>query len=113
MLADDPGQDKNIYSGFDHSVMMRKMASLPHVSLRKEKNHPISSPSICLLASFLTHGRRPDFESAEEDESAAPLPHSRDEDEQNKGVMTKIKRNRWTDGRSRLQREDGWMKSFI
>ncbi|XP_047209579.1 iduronate 2-sulfatase isoform X2 [Girardinichthys multiradiatus] len=30
MLADDPGQDKNIYSGLDHSMMMKKMASLPH-----------------------------------------------------------------------------------
>ncbi|KAM4555558.1 iduronate 2-sulfatase isoform 2-T2 [Odontesthes bonariensis] len=35
MLADDPGQDRNIYSESDHSVMMRKMASLPHnVSLQ-------------------------------------------------------------------------------
>ncbi|XP_019111475.2 iduronate 2-sulfatase [Larimichthys crocea] len=39
MLADDPGQDKNIYSGFDHSVMMRKMASLLHtLSLQKRMN---------------------------------------------------------------------------
>ncbi|KAK5612048.1 hypothetical protein CRENBAI_002059 [Crenichthys baileyi] len=30
MLADDPGQDKNIYSGLDHSMMIKKMASLPH-----------------------------------------------------------------------------------
>ncbi|XP_035525628.1 iduronate 2-sulfatase [Morone saxatilis] len=30
MLAGDPGQDENIYSEPDHSVMMRKMASLPH-----------------------------------------------------------------------------------
>ncbi|XP_037636548.1 iduronate 2-sulfatase [Sebastes umbrosus] len=29
MLADDPGQDENIYSDSDHSVMMTKMASLP------------------------------------------------------------------------------------
>lgn len=29
MLADDPGQDKNIYGDLDHSVRM-KMASLPH-----------------------------------------------------------------------------------
>ncbi|KAM8909385.1 iduronate 2-sulfatase isoform 1-T1 [Spinachia spinachia] len=29
MLADDPGQDKNIYSDSDHRVMMGKMASLP------------------------------------------------------------------------------------
>ncbi|XP_056239565.1 iduronate 2-sulfatase [Seriola aureovittata] len=35
MLADDPGQDNNIYSDSDHSVMMKKMASLPHtVSLQ-------------------------------------------------------------------------------
>ncbi|XP_070819341.1 iduronate 2-sulfatase [Chaetodon trifascialis] len=35
MLAGDPGQDKNIYSDSDHSVM-RKMASLPHTaSLQK------------------------------------------------------------------------------
>ncbi|KAM4733039.1 iduronate 2-sulfatase [Anableps anableps] len=35
MLADDPGQDKNIYSDLDHSMVMKKMASLPHgVSLR-------------------------------------------------------------------------------
>lgn len=33
MLADDPGQDKNVYSVSDHSVMMRKMAGLPDVSL--------------------------------------------------------------------------------
>lgn len=33
MLAGDPGQDKNVYSDSDHGVMMRKMASLPHVSL--------------------------------------------------------------------------------
>ncbi|XP_062250019.1 iduronate 2-sulfatase [Platichthys flesus] len=30
MLADDPGQDKNVYSDTDHSVIMRKMTSLPH-----------------------------------------------------------------------------------
>ncbi|XP_053284664.1 iduronate 2-sulfatase [Pleuronectes platessa] len=30
MLADDPGQDKNVYSDEDHSVIMRKMTSLPH-----------------------------------------------------------------------------------
>ncbi|XP_074503995.1 iduronate 2-sulfatase [Sebastes fasciatus] len=29
MLAGDPGQDENIYSDSDHSVMMTKMASLP------------------------------------------------------------------------------------
>ncbi|XP_073343334.1 iduronate 2-sulfatase [Pagrus major] len=35
MVADDPGQDKNIYSDSDHSVIMTKMASLPHtVSLQ-------------------------------------------------------------------------------
>uniref|UniRef100_A0A665TC34 Iduronate 2-sulfatase n=1 Tax=Echeneis naucrates TaxID=173247 RepID=A0A665TC34_ECHNA len=33
MLADDPGQDNNIYSDIDHRVMMKKMAGLPHVSL--------------------------------------------------------------------------------
>ncbi|TKS72722.1 Iduronate 2-sulfatase [Collichthys lucidus] len=39
MLADDPGQDKNIYSGLDHSVMMRKMAGLPHtLSLQTRMN---------------------------------------------------------------------------
>ncbi|KAM9741629.1 iduronate 2-sulfatase [Menidia menidia] len=30
MLADDPGQDVNIYNETEHSVVMRKMASLPH-----------------------------------------------------------------------------------
>lgn len=36
MVATDPGQDKNMYSNSDHSVMMRKMASLPPtVSLQK------------------------------------------------------------------------------
>ncbi|XP_029369006.1 iduronate 2-sulfatase [Echeneis naucrates] len=30
MLADDPGQDNNIYSDIDHRVMMKKMAGLPH-----------------------------------------------------------------------------------
>ncbi|XP_060935350.1 iduronate 2-sulfatase [Limanda limanda] len=30
MLEDDPGQDKNVYSDTDHSVIMRKMTSLPH-----------------------------------------------------------------------------------
>lgn len=30
MLTSDPGQDNNIYSDSDHSVLMRKMASLPH-----------------------------------------------------------------------------------
>ncbi|XP_072252312.1 iduronate 2-sulfatase isoform X2 [Leuresthes tenuis] len=35
MLPDDPGQDTNIYSELDHSVVMRKMDSLPHnVSLQ-------------------------------------------------------------------------------
>uniref|UniRef100_A0A8D3BV18 Iduronate 2-sulfatase n=1 Tax=Scophthalmus maximus TaxID=52904 RepID=A0A8D3BV18_SCOMX len=33
MLADDPGQDKNVYSDSDHSVLMKKMTPLPHVSL--------------------------------------------------------------------------------
>lgn len=32
MLAGDPGQDSNIYSNSDHSVVMTKMASLPRVS---------------------------------------------------------------------------------
>lgn len=32
MLADDPGQDKNIYSVFDHSLMMAKMTSLPRTA---------------------------------------------------------------------------------
>lgn len=32
MLAGDPGQDRNIYSNSDHSVVMTKMASLPRVS---------------------------------------------------------------------------------
>ncbi|XP_042349055.1 iduronate 2-sulfatase [Plectropomus leopardus] len=32
MLAGDPGQDKNIYSDSQHSVMMTKMASLPHTA---------------------------------------------------------------------------------
>ncbi|XP_078117245.1 iduronate 2-sulfatase isoform X2 [Sander vitreus] len=36
MLADDPGQDHNIYSDFEPSVMLTKMASLPRtVSLRR------------------------------------------------------------------------------
>eukprot|EP00064_Thunnus_orientalis_P022726 superscaffoldBa00007929_g22942 len=30
MLADDPGQDKNVYDDSDHSVIMRKMTNLPH-----------------------------------------------------------------------------------
>ncbi|XP_015244624.1 PREDICTED: iduronate 2-sulfatase [Cyprinodon variegatus] len=30
MLADDPGQDKNIYSDLDHSIVMKKMDALPH-----------------------------------------------------------------------------------
>ncbi|AWP12491.1 putative iduronate 2-sulfatase [Scophthalmus maximus] len=30
MLADDPGQDKNVYSDSDHSVLMKKMTPLPH-----------------------------------------------------------------------------------
>uniref|UniRef100_UPI0037E812BD iduronate 2-sulfatase n=1 Tax=Semicossyphus pulcher TaxID=241346 RepID=UPI0037E812BD len=35
MLADDPGQNENIYSDSDHSVIQRKMARLPHnVSLQ-------------------------------------------------------------------------------
>ncbi|GLD61871.1 iduronate 2-sulfatase isoform X2 [Lates japonicus] len=35
MLADDPRQDNNVYSDSDHSVMMKKMASLAHtVSLQ-------------------------------------------------------------------------------
>uniref|UniRef100_A0A8C9YFR8 Iduronate 2-sulfatase n=1 Tax=Sander lucioperca TaxID=283035 RepID=A0A8C9YFR8_SANLU len=33
MLADDPGQDNNVYSDFEPSVMLTKMASLPHVTL--------------------------------------------------------------------------------
>lgn len=33
MLADDPGQDKNVYDGSDHSVMMKKMNNLPPVGL--------------------------------------------------------------------------------
>lgn len=32
MLADDPGQDKNVYEDSQHSVMMRKMNHLPPVS---------------------------------------------------------------------------------
>ncbi|XP_041846773.1 iduronate 2-sulfatase isoform X2 [Melanotaenia boesemani] len=35
MLADDPGEDTNVYSASDHGVIMRKMTSLPqNVSLR-------------------------------------------------------------------------------
>ncbi|XP_035983410.1 iduronate 2-sulfatase [Fundulus heteroclitus] len=30
MLADDPGQDNNIYSDLDHSMVKKKMAGLPH-----------------------------------------------------------------------------------
>ncbi|XP_034546642.1 iduronate 2-sulfatase isoform X2 [Notolabrus celidotus] len=30
MLADDPGQDENIYSDSDHSVIQRKMDRIPH-----------------------------------------------------------------------------------
>ncbi|CAK6969332.1 iduronate 2-sulfatase [Scomber scombrus] len=30
MLANDPGQDKNVYNDSDHSMLMRKMTSLPH-----------------------------------------------------------------------------------
>lgn len=33
MMEDDPGQDTNIYSDFDHSLVMRKMGSLSQVSL--------------------------------------------------------------------------------
>lgn len=33
MLADDPGQDRNVYKDSDHSGMMRKMRNLPPVSL--------------------------------------------------------------------------------
>ncbi|XP_040904199.1 iduronate 2-sulfatase isoform X4 [Toxotes jaculatrix] len=36
MLADDPGEDNNTYSDSDHSEVMKKMASLPHVSLYAE-----------------------------------------------------------------------------
>uniref|UniRef100_A0A672YHY7 Iduronate 2-sulfatase n=1 Tax=Sphaeramia orbicularis TaxID=375764 RepID=A0A672YHY7_9TELE len=32
MLEGDPGQDRNIYNGTDHTVMIRKLASLSHVS---------------------------------------------------------------------------------
>ena len=31
MLADDPDEDMNIYTEFSHSVLMRKMDSLPYV----------------------------------------------------------------------------------
>lgn len=31
ILEDDPGEDANVYSEFDHSQMMRKMTSLPQV----------------------------------------------------------------------------------
>ncbi|GLD73394.1 iduronate 2-sulfatase isoform X2 [Lates japonicus] len=45
MLADDPRQDNNVYSDSDHSVMMKKMASLAHtVSLQmrmKLQLHPL------------------------------------------------------------------------
>lgn len=32
MLADDPGEDRNVYSDLDHSGLLRKTAGLPRAS---------------------------------------------------------------------------------
>lgn len=51
MLADDPGQDRNVYSDADHRGIMKKMAHLPHVSSYSLENELpfISDFTICLL----------------------------------------------------------------
>lgn len=55
MLASDPGQDKNIYSDSEHSVMMRKMPSLPPtVSLQMRMRLQL----LYLSAGMKTSGRK-------------------------------------------------------
>lgn len=41
MLAEDPSQDRNVYSISAHSAMMRKMASLPDVSWLQKHTFPL------------------------------------------------------------------------
>lgn len=53
-----------------------------------------------------------DCQSADENEAAAPLPHSRDENQEREGVMTRLEHNRW-DRQGHVQREDGWMEHVI
>lgn len=97
MLASDPGEDNNVYNDSDAAVMMTKMAGLPDVSLfRILALVSLFCGFIHLFFSLLlTCCRCPVYESADDDEAAALLPHSGDEDEQKQGVTTKIKRNRW------------------
>lgn len=60
-----------------------------------------------IFPSFLTCGCCPDCEPTDEDETAAPLPHSRDEETWRKSLIREINCNRWR----RVQREDGWMEN--
>ncbi|KAF6717374.1 Iduronate 2-sulfatase [Oryzias melastigma] len=59
---DDPGEDTNVYSDFDHSQMMRKMTSLPQ-----------------------------NLMSAEQNGAAVPVPDGSHEDEQRSGVKERMK----------------------
>lgn len=112
MLASDPGEDNNVYNDSDAAVMMTKMAGLPDVRLfRILALVSLFCGFIHLCFSLLLTRRCcPVYESADEDEAAALLPHSGDEDEQKQGVTTKIKRNRWMERDCYKRKEDGIYK---
>lgn len=57
---DDPGEDTNVYSDFDHSQMMRKMTSLPQVALhlfRSASRFDLNSLSAVFLQNLSLQSR--------------------------------------------------------